>query len=218
MDVTTAISRFETSTRRCDDLIGMNQVLTGKGAGRRVYTSSLNRAAVVLAVAAWQALVEDLVQSIVDAARPLAAQQAPAMTLDAWHLLDARLKKDIYDFANADVYHIRALFRLVGVEDIRKEWAWGNGRGKYDATRAKKELDAWWKVRCNVAHGNTLLPHAVLRSVKKDGKVTDIRKRDAVEVTRFMRAIGQATAKYVAVLLGQPIPDLIRPVYLEEYK
>src|SRR5437667_12748944 len=59
MDLLQATANFDRATRHCDNLITVHRGHGGPGVGRRAEEVSLNRAVVVLAVASWQAVIQD---------------------------------------------------------------------------------------------------------------------------------------------------------------
>jgi len=173
--------------------------------GRRVADLSLNKGAVVFAVAAWQAYVQSLTEEILVSLAP------PPSDLSAgvYQLLGARVRDRIRRFNTPNARNTVELFGLVGF-DPRPGWAltleWerqfskvnGSMKSKTNLTRSDtaKELDAWLLVRHRIAHGDTLPKDSERVSGTDRGKPQLMRK-NADRCVGFFDALVRATADEV---------------------
>lgn len=96
MDVDEAVANFQRATRHCDNLITVHRGSGGPARGRRDEEVSINRAIVVLAVASWQAVVQDYTLACVDLSAP--APGGP-LSVASYAVLAGRVRKEVSDFA-----------------------------------------------------------------------------------------------------------------------
>lgn len=68
MDVQSTVNKFDRAFGYCDNIISAQRAHGGEGVGRHYSELSFDRAALVLAVAAWPATAEDLTTTIIDTA------------------------------------------------------------------------------------------------------------------------------------------------------
>jgi hypothetical protein len=170
------------------NLISMHEhSRTGKG--RRHRETTLNRAAVVLCVAAWQAYVGDTVKAILDDLAISAGQPGHAEYLVLKGLVSGSLGR----FNTPNAYNSRGLLNSVGF-DPQSSWSFtlsGPNR-TYGAASVEKELDEWLAVRHAIAHGSDLPRKPVLTGWTKAGAT--IRKRDTERCIDFFEHVVGTTA------------------------
>jgi len=112
--------------------------------GRQWGIGSLNRAAVVMCISAWEAYVEELVKESVESFRPTAA----ANTL--WQSINADARSQVGRFNNPNVENVRKIFAdTIGLQDVTAAWQWQNTT----AQTARDRLTEAIKFRHQVAHG-----------------------------------------------------------------
>jgi hypothetical protein len=197
----------------CDDLIKVHRASGGPSRGQRATETSLNRAVVVLAVAAWQSAVEDMTMSALEAAR---AVITPPMTPALFGVIAGRVMTDVHRFSTANAQNSRALLQSIGF-DPRPHWTWRSRTGQRGATLLKPgdvetRIDEWLKLRHAVAHGDAELPPVrVLLAVRQKKNppaswTPQIRLIDGESCVWFFRRLTWATGDALAVQLGVPPP------------
>lgn len=220
MDVQEAVNNFANAMTHCDNLIKVHKAAGDGGRGRRTMETSVNRGTIVLAVAAWQAFVQDAAQALRDEALNELKGTPPGSrmlhgAMDQWKIdFNSALEK----FSTPDPEKSRALLKRVGF-DPRASWTWtqGGGRGNQPVTVAPKHVDEvirqWLRVRHDVAHG-----HAKIHSLPILGAVRDpnssaaakaaptLRLDDAEDCVKFFRSIVKLTADAAATHLSAPQP------------
>lgn len=70
MDLEEAAANFRRATQHCDNLIAVHRRAGGPLQGPRYEEVSINRAVVVLAIASWQAVIQDYTLACVDLSAP----------------------------------------------------------------------------------------------------------------------------------------------------
>ncbi len=89
--------------------------------GRQYGLASLNRAAVVMSVSAWESYIEELVRESVLALRP------PAPPLGAWPALNAYVMGLLGNFHTPNPINVERLIRnCLGLADVQLSWTWRN--------------------------------------------------------------------------------------------
>ena len=173
MDLNDAIDNFNRATRHCDNLVGVHRGSGGSRQGRRDREVSINRAIVVLTVAAWQAVVQDFVHACIDEIYPSSSTH---MDYGVYRLLAGRLKNEVGRFSTPNAENSRNLLMAAGY-DPRNEWTWvqSGGRGVGMVTRTPGEMEShindWLKIRHAIAHGHKALPQVnVLQSVRRKSR------------------------------------------------
>lgn len=151
----------------------IHQELTGSGPGRRHNVEILNKSSVVLLVATWEALVEDLADAalaaLVDSCKepaklPHTLRERVANNcqgLSAWKLagtgwrtacqdnLKEALAKTTGKLNTPKTEQVNALFeKAVGLKDLSSAWHWQG----MSVAAAKKKLDDFIALRCTIAH------------------------------------------------------------------
>lgn len=165
MDLQEARDRFERAMGHCDSIVQVHRQHGGGGQGFRALEPSLNRAVVVLAVAAWQTAVQDLTIAALDHVQP-------AGGTGVGPLLRGQVLQAVGGFSTPDAQKSRALMKLVDF-DPYPLWTWsqmgGQGVGSIMITpsRAAETTDAWLRLRHDIAHGHASLSVVdVLESVR----------------------------------------------------
>lgn len=166
MDIQEARARFDRGMGHCDAIIKVHRQHGGGAQGFRTLEPSLNRAVVVLAVAAWQAALQDLTLSALDHAQPTGMHGVGA-------LLRGHVASEISRFSTPNSDKSRALMKLVDY-DPYPLWTWrqmgGQGVGVITVSpaRAAQMTDSWLRLRHDIAHGHpTLSVVDVLESVRE---------------------------------------------------
>ena len=68
MDIQVAVSNFCRAMEHCDNIVQVHRAAGTGQRGRRSSETSVNRGTVVLAVASWQAFVQDLALALLESA------------------------------------------------------------------------------------------------------------------------------------------------------
>ncbi|MGX1574996.1 hypothetical protein [Cellulosimicrobium funkei] len=208
MDLNEACANFHRAVSHCDNLVAVHRKSGGTDAGRRREEISLNRAVVVMSIATWQAVVQDMTRACLDISEP-----APggAVNLDAWRTMVGPTRKAIIDFATPNQENTRRLMISAGF-DPRPSWTWRGGQGRVlGPVQVGDRLNEWLKVRHAVAHGHDSLPEVgVLEAVKRakgkpPGDFT-LRLTDAENCLSFVRRITSATGSALAAHLSVANP------------
>ena len=150
----------------CDAIVQVHRKHGGGGKGFRSLEPSLNRAIVVLAVAAWQTAVQDLTTAALDRAHPTGGAGVGV-------LLRGQVAQAVGGFSTPDAQKSRALLKLVDFDPYPPHWTWhqmgGRGVGSITITpaRAAEMIDDWLRLRHDIAHGRARLSVVdVLESVR----------------------------------------------------
>jgi hypothetical protein len=213
MDITQALEAFRRATQHCDNLVMVHRGYGGPGLGRRSEEVSLNRAVIVLAVASWQAVVQDLTFAALDLSAP---SPASGMTSATYAVLAGRVRTEIGAFATPNAENSRKLLIAAGF-DPRPHWTWrqGGGRGVGMITITPQNVDTrvneWLRVRHAIAHGHAQLPQvAALQAVRaapaNPPADPTIRLLDAEQCLTFFRRVTSLTTRALAGHLGVPAP------------
>jgi hypothetical protein len=120
-----------------------SQFATGS-AGRQYGLASLNRAAVIMSVSAWESYVEELMREAVQALRPAAPP------LDPWPALHAHVTGLLANFNTPSHANVERLIRnCLGLADVQLSWAWQN----CTSAQAIGRLADAMNYRHQIAHG-----------------------------------------------------------------
>ena len=184
--ISAALVRFERSMTDSDNLVTIHRELS-QGVGRRTREIALNRSIVVLSVAAWQALVQDLTEAALEHLSPPTGSQR-----HDYNILKATTKKAVYDFGTPNAENTRVLLLRVGF-DPWPSWSWKAGSSAVTPAVAQDRLNKWLKVRHAIAHGHAEWPDVdVLSSLP--GNRRTLRLSDCERAMRFFRRLTTATA------------------------
>lgn len=149
------------------DLIAIHKRLS-ESPGRRETELSLNRGAVVFAVAAWQTYVEKLTAAMAAAATPPAT--ATAADAKLFGMVKANVDNQIKWLNVPNTKKTLELWRWVAF-DPTPAWAftyswekqrsvfhsgWFNDSATLTVQQAKNELDTWILVRHKIVHGDVI--------------------------------------------------------------
>lgn len=168
------------------------------GPGRRYQETSLNRAAVVLAVAAWQAFVEFQVHRWIKRLRPQAdwygdgddrLKRADDARYRIWR---SQVNQAVTNFSTPNSQNVRKLMGAVGV-DPYSAWTWNTPHGTVTSADAARRLDEWLRVRHAIAHGETELPDVTVLARTSKNKPT-LWRSNAEQCVSHMTRMAHATA------------------------
>jgi hypothetical protein len=191
-------SPFERAMEHCDNLVLVHQRSGTGQRGRRRIETSVNRAIVVIAIASWQAVVQDMTRFLLDRSMPAPADPSYGLA----KLIRGQVMGALNNFSTPNAENTRQLLQVVGF-DPRTYWTWTNGaRGKrevvYKPADVETTLRDWLRVRHAIAHGDEKLPEASVleavqqRSVNAQTGPT-IRLVDAVQCMAFVRKLTAVT-------------------------
>ncbi len=209
MDLQGAVDNFGRAMTHCDNIIAVHQTHGGGGRGRRIQEVSLDRAVIVLAVAAWQAAVQDLTKAILDESEPVGV---PAIEVARYRASVGFVTRGIDDFATPNAEKTRSLMIAAGF-DPYPHWTYviagGQGRPRttWQPHMVTKRLNEWVRVRHAVAHGHDKLPIVDALKAVRDGNTTDpaVRLADAQQCVSFTDRLVRLTAHAIAAHLGTPV-------------
>lgn len=210
MDVQRAVSNFDLALKHCDNIIAVHRSHGGPSRGRRIQEVSLDRAVIVLAVAAWQAAVQDMTTALLDTAKPTGPTH---LDIARYNVLTGPVRKAIGDFATPNASNTRKLMQSAGF-DPRPYWNWvaAGGRGRkrvtWNPSDADTRLDEWLKVRHAIAHGHEALPVVqALFAVRNKGVTSEptLQLADAEACIVFLNRLVRLTATAMANELGVPL-------------
>jgi len=112
--------------------------------GRQYGLASLNRAAVVISVSAWESYIEELVRESLEALRPA----GPAV--GHWPALSAFILGELGRFNTPNAERVANLInRCLGLANVRTFWGWRN----CTSAQAEVLLDEVLSLRHEIAHG-----------------------------------------------------------------
>jgi len=189
----------------CDDLVVVHARSGTGNRGYRTEETSIDRAIVVLAIAAWQVAIENLVLTGLDLA-VAASSHIPGANMNA---LKGTVDNAVKRFSTANSTNSRTLLLNVGF-DPSSTWSSFTMPGPTSGRSASDQLDDWLKLRHAIAHGNSPLPGVqALQHVRQQtaggGPVpVDPRLRlvDAKSCMKFVRRLTKVTADAFADHLG----------------
>jgi hypothetical protein len=220
MDMQEAVDNFAKAMSHCDNLIKVHKAAGTGGRGRRTMETSVNRGTIVLAVAAWQAFVQDAAKALRDAALDELQADAPnsGLVQAAMHQWKIDFNGAVEKFSTPGPDQTVTLLKRAGF-DPKPSWTWSQrgGQGKQDVLvepeHVAKVIKQWLRVRHDVAHG-----HSTIHSLPILGAVRDrsssaaakaaptLRLDDAEDCVKFFRSVVRLTAEAGAGHLGAPTP------------
>jgi hypothetical protein len=162
-----------------DELIVAHAQVGGTGPGFRSGVASLNRAGIVLSVAALEGYVEALFEECLTV-----LVRAPADTMDGLRGIT------VARFHNPNVDNVRQLFRHLGITNIWDGISWRNCSNRFVRAR----LDLLVRQRHEIAHGQGPVVH-----------LSEVREARSL-VERIGQRLDAKAALAAAVLTGQPRP------------
>lgn len=219
MDIQDSVDNYASAIEHCNNLIAVHRSAGNDGRGRRTTETSVNRGTIVLAVAAWQAFIQDVAQPLRDAAlAELSNASGARLLVTAMGQWERDVNSALEKFSTPDPEKSRVLLKRVGF-DPRPSWTWvqNGGQGTTAVTVEPKHVDEvikqWLRVRHDIAHGHaTIHSLAVLtavrdpRSSQKAKAAPTLRLTDAIDCVGFFSAIVRLTAAEAARHLGVRAP------------
>lgn len=213
MNLSEAADNFRRATRHCDNLIAVHRGHGGPSPGRRDEEVSINRAIVVLTVAAWQAVVQDYTRACIDLSAPT---EGSPLSLQTYAVMTGRVMSEIGSFSTPNAQNTRKLLIGAGY-DPRPEWTWrqrgGRGRGlmTWTPSQVDDRIDEWLRVRHAIAHGHETLPKVVaLRAVRErpsnPRSHPTLRLVDARQCLAFFQRVTRITGRGIGRHLGVTSP------------
>ena len=173
--------------------------------GQRVEELSLNRGAVVFAVAAWQTFVEQLTLGLVDSMAPPAGDPTEGVyrllkanvqnQVDRLNAPDARKTLETLAAANFDP---GAAWAFTVSWEIA--WSQANGSQMQQTTlnthEVREELDSWLQIRHKLAHGDALPVGRRYQNLVTGGQGgrSRLKRSDANRCIRFFAKLVEVTA------------------------
>lgn len=164
-----------------------------------------------MTVAAWQAAIQDMVETL------LVAGQPPAGTGlgNYYNVTAGQVRNEVRKFSTPNAENTRKLMIPAGF-DPRPHWTWtqmgGRGVGPIVVTpqAACTRIDEWLRLRHDIAHGHAELTCvAALKAVRDNphppaGWAPTIRLVDAEQCMSFFRRLCRLTAVALGAQIGQP--------------
>lgn len=206
-----AEDRFNATLKPAWDLIEIHK-RRSEDAGRRESELSLNRGAVVFAVAAWQTYVEQLTLAMVAESAPPAGDP----TARVFAMLKAYVETQIKRLNVPDTKKTLDLWRWVAFDPTG---SWGftftwekqrstahGGRITEQATltaqQTKNEMDTWILIRHKIAHGDALPaePRFIAVATGSRAGVPRLKRANADRCLNFFQRLGAVTGDEAANL------------------
>lgn len=211
MDLETAAANFKRAIAHCDTLVSVYKRAGTGQLGRRVEEMAIGRAVIVIAVATWQAAMQDMVLACLEMSHP-----DPSSPLaKPFKVIAGRTRQEVGAFASPGPSNSRALLMGVGF-DPRPFWSWKSKAGRgivLTPGDIEDRLDGWLQLRHAIAHGHEMMPQVrVLQSVRDAKVVPDdptIRLVDAVHCVAFVRHMANTTGAGLAAHL-----DVAHPAWI----
>jgi hypothetical protein len=178
---------FHRAMQDSQNLIAIHRELN-PGPGRVTRELSLNRAVVVLTVAAWQAFVQDVLEEA------LALMERPKGDPGREHFLivKASALTAAGNFSTPNAENTRKLLLHVGFDPL-PHWAWKAGPATITPGVARERMNHWLGVRHAIAHGDDELPdYPVLNKLKGGGR--SLTRANAEACIRFFGTVVKLTS------------------------
>ncbi|WP_134765045.1 hypothetical protein [Nocardioides sp. 1609] len=216
-----AADQYRLGIGHAHNLVAVHRASGGPGRGRRSAEVSLNRAIVLMAVASWQAAVEDMTIAAFAGLRsaPTASQINKVVS-------------EVELFATPNSAKSRGLMTRNLLVDPASAWTWktwggkGVGSVRVNPCDAMARLDSWLRIRHAVAHGQGDLyerfpvlvdvvdEHDVVMRTEdprlhtsggaRAGRSPSLTLTDARQCLTFVNSLTQATGDFLAGKLGAP--------------
>ena len=215
MDLEEAAANFARSTLHCVNLIEVHHTHGANKRGFRSKEPSLNRAVIVLAVASWQAVVQDLSRACIDMSTPPASS---LLSPGAYGLLTGRLRDEIDKFNTPNAENTRKLLNAAGYDPF-PHWSWTQadgraGRRTIKPSVASTRLNEWLSIRHAIAHGDGALPQKkvldAVRYATPPPESPGLHLKDAERCLGLIRRLAHATGRGLALHLAVPAPPAWR--------
>lgn len=164
-----------------------------RGRGRRSEElTSLNRAVIVVSIAAWQAYIEALTRAIIESLGPPADSTTSGTTLRVvWEGRRTEVADLIQRYGTPNSSNTLRLLRAVAL-DPEPAWTWGVGGGHLTRGQVKERLDRWVKIRHTIAHGSPL-PRSARGLITENKSGLTIRLKDAEGCLNFIERLAAVT-------------------------
>lgn len=208
MDLQTAIDNYGRAMQHCDNIIQVHKDSGGGGVGRRIQQVSLDRAVIVVAVAAWQAAVQDMIKAILDECAPVGG--APA-DLARYKVHVGPVRSAVGAFATPNGQNTRNLMISAGF-DPYPLWTYTIAGGgappqTWQPRMVQDRIDEWLRVRHAVAHGHDQMPVVqALQAVRLYNSTTpNVRLVDAEQCVAFFDRLVRLMSHGLAAHLGVTI-------------
>lgn len=204
-------SSYRTAMSHCVNLVVIHRGHGGAEPGRRDREISLNRAIIVMTVAAWQAAIQDMVETAIVASQP----PSGSPLTNYFNLVAGQVRSEVGRFSTPNAENTRRLMEAAGF-DPRPHWSWsqmgGQGMGQIVITpnAACDRIAEWLRLRHDIAHGHAVISSvSVLKAVREkpnppQGWAPTIRLVDAEQCMAFFRRLCQLTAAALGAQLKQP--------------
>jgi hypothetical protein len=190
--------QFEDAMIHCDNLVKVHQRAGTGERGRRHIETSVNRAIIVVAIASWQAVVQDIVRDRLREGMPKSTDPNYGFA----RLIEGQVLRELDRFSTPNAENSRNLLRLIGF-DPRPYWTWrtrdgGGAAATLSPAQVEERLRDWLKVRHAIAHGDAKMPSvAVLQAVRQGNVQPDegptIRLYDAKQCIAFVKKLTDLT-------------------------
>jgi hypothetical protein len=198
----TTWAAFERAIAEADHLLEFHGARR-TGRGRRYNEVSLNRAAVVFAIGAWQTFVESSVDELLRRMKPSPKLYGSGATdpgflaaTAEWQVARSRVRDAVGRFNSPTAENARRLYGSVG-HDPFGSWAWTKGTFVTTSADTAAKLSAWVLVRHAIAHGAQRLPDVAVLAKTADGTPT-LHKKNASACVQFIRQLVDQTDRGLA--------------------
>jgi hypothetical protein len=186
-----AAAEFDRAMSDPRNLVASHRALN-PGVGRRFREMSINRAVIVLTVAAWQSFVEDLAGEIIDELRPPDGDPG----LPRYRVMRADTTFAIHHLSTPNAEKTRDLLLRAGFNPW-PHWGW-DGRWPMTSFEVRERMNQWLRVRHAIAHGDPELPPESMLPRTPSGTTT-LTLDDAEACIRFFtRVVAQTTEAALA--------------------
>lgn len=199
---------FQRAIEHCDNLVEVHQ-RSGTGTrGRRRIEISVNRAVIVIAIASWQAVVQDMTEFLLERHMPKPSEPNYGVA----RLIKGQVEGALGRFSTPNAENTRELLKTVGF-DPRPYWTWNSGRPTSPVTLhpadVEQRLRNWLKVRHAIAHGEEKLPEVdVLQAVRQQqvsaASGPTVRLYDAKQCVSFIKKLTAVTLDGIRAEIKPP--------------